>query len=326
VAADKNYYLNDYLAPIKEYLAQDGVTEVSINQPGAVWVEKYGVSEVFEDERLSHDHLDTLARLIAGYCNQEINENFPLLSASLPDGERIQIVIPPAAPNGIAMSIRKPTILDLTLDDYEKAGSFEGIDYSENKLSKPEIQNLKSLYREGKTKLFFQEAVIHKQNILISGGTSTGKTTFLNALVKNIPPHERLISIEDTREVKLSQSNQLNLLASKGDQGLAKVTVESLLETSLRLRPDRIILGELRGAEAFTYLRAINTGHPGSISTLHADTPDGAIDQLSLMVLQAGRGLGRDEIKDYITGMIDVIIQLERVGKIRKVTDVKFLS
>ena len=150
-----------------------------------------------------------------------------------------------------------------------------------------EVIELKKLLSKNKVHEFLTKAVQSHQNIVISGGTSTGKTTFLNALLQEIPLDERIITIEDTREVNAPHGNMLNLIAAKGDQGKALITIQDLLEATLRLRPDRIILGELRGKEAYTFLRAINTGHPGSICTLHADSPKGAIDQLSLMVLQA---------------------------------------
>ena len=160
--------------------------------------------------------------------------------------------------------------------------------------------------------------------MVISGGTSTGKTTFLNALLQEIPMDERIITIEDTREVNAPHGNLLNLIAAKGDQGKSLITIQDLLEASLRLRPDRIILGELRGKEAYTFLRAINTGHPGSICTLHADSPAGAIEQLSLMVLQANLGLSRSEIKDYVSSMIDIVIQLKREGSRRFISAIQF--
>ena len=157
---------------------------------------------------------------------------------------------------------------------------------------------------------------IDEKNIIISGGTSTGKTTFTNAVILSIPHHERLITCEDAREIDLtSHENKVHLLASKGAQGRAKVTTQDLIEACLRLRPERIIVGELRGAEAFSFLRAINTGHPGSISTLHADTPLMAIEQLKMMVMQAGLGLSPAEITSYIKNVIDIIIQLKRGEK-----------
>ena len=165
-----------------------------------------------------------------------------------------------------------------------------------------------------------------KKNIIISGGTSTGKTTFMNAALKEIPESERIISAEDAREVNLEHlPNHVHLLASKGGQGRSNVTTQDLIEACLRLRPDRIILGELRGAEAFSYLRAINTGHPGSISTLHADTPKLALEQLILMIMQANLGITREQIKEYVEGVVNVIIQLKRgSGGKRYVSEIYF--
>jgi type IV secretion system protein VirB11 len=180
-------------------------------------------------------------------------------------------------------------------------------------------EKLNKLLEEKKIKEFLNTAVICKQNIIISGGTSTGKTTFTNAMLRAIPADERIITVEDAREIELSNHpNRLHLLASKGGQGRAKVTAQELIEACLRLRPDRIIVGELRGAEAFSFLRAINTGHPGSISTLHADTPTMAIEQLKLMVMQAGLGMPPAEIKEYILNVVDIVVQLKRGEKGRR--------
>jgi type IV secretion system protein VirB11 len=175
---------------------------------------------------------------------------------------------------------------------------------------------LAKLLQLNRIKEFISRAVLYKKNIIISGGTSTGKTTFTNAVILSIPHHERLITCEDAREIDLtSHENKVHLLASKGAQGRAKVSTQDLIEACLRLRPERIIVGELRGAEAFSFLRAINTGHPGSISTLHADTPLMAIEQLKMMVMQAGLGLSPNEITSYIKNVIDIIIQLKRGEK-----------
>ena len=155
--------------------------------------------------------------------------------------------------------------------------------------------------------------VLFKKNTLCAGGTSTGKTTFTNAVIRAIPHEERLITIEDAREVNLSSHpNHLHLLCSKGGQGRASVTAQDLVEVCLRMRPERIIVGELRGTEAFSFLRAINTGHPGSISTLHADTPAMAKQQLKMMVMQAGLGMPPEEVIEYINEVVEVIVQLKR--------------
>ncbi|MBM3617255.1 MAG: P-type DNA transfer ATPase VirB11 [Alphaproteobacteria bacterium] len=307
--------LDTYLAPLKRYFAQDGVSEISINRPKELWIEVYG--DMYRDEipEFDLDHLKALARLIAQSTSQKISEEAPLLSASLPDGYRIQIVFPPACEVGtIAMSIRKQVIVDFDLDKYEALGAFQAtaVRHEEDKID----IKLREMLDAGDIKGFIKQAVRSKKNIIISGGTSTGKTTFLNAALKEIPLTERIITAEDAREIDIKQiPNRVHLLASKGGQGRANVTTQELIEACLRLRPDRIIVGELRGAEAFSYLRAVNTGHPGSVSTLHADSPDLAIEQLILMVMQAGLGITREQIKHYVENVIDVIIQLKRGEK-----------
>lgn len=178
---------------------------------------------------------------------------------------------------------------------------------------------LTKLLQLNRIKEFLQRSVLYKKNIIISGGTSTGKTTFTNAVIRSIPHEERLITVEDAREIDLtSHPNRVHLIASKGGQGRSKVTTQDLIEACLRLRPERIIVGELRGTEAFSFLRAINTGHPGSISTLHADTPLMAIEQLKMMVMQAGLGMTPSEIVSYIRNVVDVIVQLKRGNKGRR--------
>ena len=167
-------------------------------------------------------------------------------------------------------------------------------------------------------------AVRGRKNIIVSGGTSTGKTTFLNALVKEIPLEERLILIEDTPEIRLEHPNAVGLVAARGSLGEARVSVEDLLQATLRLRPDRIILGELRGPEAYSFLRAVNSGHPGSITTVHADSPRAAVDQIALMVIQGGANLGRAEIVDYVGGVVDVAVQLSRRDGRRVISEVAF--
>jgi len=269
--------LNSYLLPLKQFLEKDGVNEISINDPKELWIEYKGEMIKKPLETFDLNHLKDLARLVAQATDQRVSEEEPLLSATLPDGYRIQIVFPPACENTkVVMSIRKKSALNWTLDDYEKMHAFDAI-----KITEEENKNniiLAKLLKAGKTKDFLQRAILYKKNIIVSGGTSTGKTTFSNAMLKSIPSEERLITVEDAREVDLdNHPNKVHLLASKGGQGRANVNTQNLIEACLRLRPDRIIVGELRGAEAFSFLRAINTGHPGSISTLHADTPQMAL-------------------------------------------------
>jgi type IV secretion system protein VirB11 len=307
--------LETYLDPLKKIFAEDGVNEISINRPFEAWVEKKGDIRYEALPELDFDHLRNLAGLVAQSTDQKISEELPLLSATLPTGFRIQIVIPPACePGTIGMSIRKPSAMKLDLDAYEKMGCFDNTAVEE--VVDENVIILGKLLQEKKIKDFLRSAVLGKQNIIISGGTSTGKTTFTNAMLKAIPTEERLITCEDAREIELNQHpNRMHLLASKGGQGRAKVTTQDLIEACLRLRPDRIIVGELRGSEAFSFLRAINTGHPGSISTLHADTPAMALEQLKLMVMQAGLGMPPSEIREYILNVVDVVVQLKRGAK-----------
>lgn len=310
--------LDSYLLPLKQILDRDGVNEVSINRPFEVWIECKG--DMTREDLPSFDlqHLKSLGRLIAQSTEQRLSEEEPLLSATLPNGYRIQIVFPPACePNCVVMSIRKPSVLKWNLDDYEKMGVFDATAVGEIENKNDLI--LSKLLKLNRIKDFLHRAVIYKKNIIISGGTSTGKTTFTNAVIRAIPKDERLITVEDAREVDLSShSNHVHLLASKGGQGRAKTTTQDLIEACLRLRPERIIVGELRGSEAFSFLRAINTGHPGSISTLHADTPRMAIEQLKMMVMQAGLGMTPTEISSYIKNVVDIVVQLKRGGKGRR--------
>ena len=310
--------LDSYLLPIKQILDQDGVNEVSINQPGQVWVEKNGDMICQDLPAFDYNHLKSLARLVAQSTEQRVSEEEPLLSATLPAGYRIQVVFPPACEQGcVVISIRKKSSLNWDLDEYEKMGMFDAVALGSEE-DKEDLVLMK-LLKLGRIKDFLQRAVIYKKNIIISGGTSTGKTTFTNAMIKGIPSEERLITVEDAREIDLdSHPNRVHLLASKGAQGRAKVNTQDLIEACLRLRPERIIVGELRGSEAFSFLRAINTGHPGSISTLHADTPMMAIEQLKLMVMQAGLGMAPSEILNYIKNVVDIVVQLKRGEKGRR--------
>jgi len=317
--------LETYLLPFKNIFAEEGVNELMINKPGEAWVEKKGDQRLELVPEVDIDHLLGLGRLVAQSTDQKISEENPLLSATLPNGYRIQIVFPPAVePNLVAFAIRKGSTMHLSLDAYAKMGAFDNT--STDEMVDENNAILCDYLKAKKIKEFIKHAVLCKKNIVISGGTSTGKTTFTNAALGEIPTHERLITVEDAREVQLhNHPNKVHLLASKGGQGRAKVTTQDLIEACLRLRPDRIIVGELRGAEAFSFLRAINTGHPGSISTLHADAPSMALEQLKLMVMQAGLGMPPDEIKKYILAVVDIVVQLKRgSGGKRFVSEIYF--
>jgi type IV secretion system protein VirB11 len=302
-------------------LARTDVTDIYVNRPHEVWAETLGGAvERLDAPELDIATLERLARQIAALSHQGINREHPLLAASLPDGSRIQIAAPPATRGPLALAIRKHVSADLTLADYAAAGAFgtatigSATDTSSRTLTSPSD--------EGDIAKLLATAVKARKNILVSGGTSTGKTTFLNALIHEIPREERLIYIEDTPELHVHHDNLVGLLAVRGELGEARVTANDLLTASLRMRPDRIILGELRGTEAYTFLRAINAGHPGSMTTVHADSAERAIEQIALLVLQAGTQLSRDDVHHYVRSTVDVFVQLERVGGRRRIAQV----
>jgi type IV secretion system protein VirB11 len=321
----RGVYLEAYLRPLARWLDQPDVTDILINAPGELWVETLGgEAQRFEAPELTDTALWRLAAQIAAAAHQGVNREHPLLAATLPNGARVQIIAPPATRGPMAIAIRKHVVNDLSLDDYAADGAFahaRSVTLDERSQIDADLQ---AALDQGRIGDFLRGAVLARKNIIVSGGTSTGKTTFLNALVKAIPPRERLILIEDTPEVRIVHDNAIGLIAVRGALGEASVTVEDLLQASLRMRPDRIILGELRGAEAYSFLRAVNSGHPGSITTVHADSPKAAVDQIALMVLQAGINLGRGEIVDYVTAVVDVAVQLSRRDGKRLVTEVAF--
>ncbi|NIJ65951.1 type IV secretion system protein VirB11 [Sphingomonas leidyi] len=322
-ANDARVYLKAYLAPLADVLARPDVTDIYVNRPGEIWAETLGGTvERHPAPDLDAATLDRLARQIAALSHQGISREHPLLSASLPDGSRVQVVAPPATRGPTALAIRKHVSSDLTLDDYVAAGAFAATSRSTAPgRSEADVQ-LAALLEAGDIAGMLAAAVKARKNILVSGGTSTGKTTFLNALIREIPAEERLILIEDTPELHQHHENLVGLLAVRGALGEARVTATDLLAASLRMRPDRIILGELRGEEAYTFLRAINTGHPGSMTSVHADSAERAIEQIVLLVLQAGTQLSRDDVRHYVRSTVDVYVQLARTGGQRRVAEV----
>ena len=314
------YYLDSFLAPLAPVLARKDVTDIWINRPGELWVEALGggierIAEPGLDEKL----LERLAKQIAAHSSQGISREQPLLAATLPDGSRVQVVAPPATRSGHAFAIRKHVSAKLSLADWEDSQAFD------DAATAATIHDGERTYHDltgREAAQFLRGAVKDWRNILVSGGTSTGKTTFLNSLLAEVPRDERLILIEDTAELNLEHENAVGLIAARGSLSEAQLSAEDLLIAALRMRPDRIILGELRGIEAFTFLRAVNTGHPGSMTTIHADTPQRAIEQLALLVLQAGSKLSRDDVRHYVRESVDVFVQLERRAGKRRVAQV----
>jgi type IV secretion system protein VirB11 len=304
-------YLNAYLRPFRRWLEQEEVSEVIVNASGEVWIERAGDMNLKRVEAPDVDDLlvRRLAEQVARATHQGISRERPLLAATLPDGARVQFVSPPATRRGWAMAIRRHRLVDLPLAAYAAGPAVPGT-------SPAEIDPV------GDPISYLRQAVLQKRTILVSGGTSSGKTTFLNALLREVPLAERVILIEDTPEIRLHSPASLGLVAVKGELGEARVTTDDLLQASLRMRPDRIVLGELRGTEAVSFLRAINTGHPGSFSTIHANNPLGALEQLGLMVMQAGLGLTRKDTIAYARSVVDVVVQLDRRSGKRAITEI----
>jgi type IV secretion system protein VirB11 len=311
-------YLQNYLEPLADYMARRDITDIYVNRPGELWLETVaGGIERLSAPELTAKALDRLARQVAAFSHQGVSREHPILSASLPDGARIQIVVPPATRGSVAMAIRKHLVMDRNLADYASDGSF-----SDMFGGPTDCELSQTLQVEGAATMLAL-AVRQRRNILISGGTSTGKSTFLNALLREIPDDERLILIEDTPELQLRHENAVGLLAPRNRLGESLASSDDLLNASLRMRPDRIILGEIRGSEAFTFLRAVNTGHPGSMSTIHADSPERAIEQLALLVLQTGTQLKREDVVSYVGSVIDIFVQLERHHGVRRISEVR---
>ncbi len=320
----QNIYLESYLAVLAPWLGRPDLTDIYINRPGELWFEVLGSPpKRCMVPELTGELLARMVKQIAAVSAQGINREHPLLSASLSDGTRVQAVIPPATRGEIALAFRKHVSVGMGLDDYRASGAVAGtrIVTADQKSQTP-----MQVTDDADVITMLRDAVRNKRNILVSGGTSSGKTTFVNALLQEILADERLILIEDTPELQVDHQNMVGLIAARSELGEAEVTAEDLLIASLRMRPDRIILGEIRGCEAVTFLRAVNTGHPGSISTIHADSPERAIDQLALLVMESGTRMGWDDVVRYVRNSLDFVVQLHRSNGARSVSSMMALS
>jgi type IV secretion system protein VirB11 len=300
------------LRGLKPLLADREVTELCINRPREVYVE---TCQGWRCESLPYADFDwcvRFAKLVANSTQQRVDASSPLLTASLPGGERVQIVLPPATTAAcVAIAIRRPADEPWSIEDLQQRGIFRQVRRPSEDLDATEKELLGSL-AAGDFAAFMRLAVRSRKNILVSGPTGSGKTTWTKALIREIPAGERLITIEDAKELVLDRHpNHVRLFYSKDDQGVARVTPKQLLECCLRMKPDRILLAELRAEEAFEYLRNVNSGHPGSITSIHAASADLAFEQLVLLVKQnaGGRELARADIKSLLYLLIDVVIQ-----------------
>ena len=300
------------LRALRPLLVNADVMELCINRPMEAFLETrdgwHRESLPFAD----FEWCSRLAKLVANSTQQRIDATAPLLSASLPTGERVQIVMPPATTAGcVAIAIRRPADQVWSIEELARRGIFRATRQAGQNLDGTEEELLR-LLASSNYEAFMRLAVRSRKNILVSGPTGSGKTTWTKALIREIPRDERLITIEDAKELVLDRHpNHVRLFYSKDDQGVARVTPKQLLESCLRMKPDRILLAELRAEEAFDYLRNVNSGHPGSITSVHATSAELAFEQLVLLVKQnpGGRELARADIKSLLYLLIDVVIQ-----------------
>jgi type IV secretion system protein VirB11 len=317
-------------APIFAALQGPDVFEVCVNDPGGLWIETRDGWSHHETPACSLAQLTSFVTAVATATRQAVGSTRPLLSSTLPGGERLQAVLAPAVAIGtISLTIRKPSTSSFTVDQLDEGGLFSDISTSPMRgASTDATHRLGQLVAGGAIASFFRDAVRSRMNILISGATGSGKTTLSKALIREIDSSERIITIEDTPELVVPQPNRVTLRYSKDGQGLAKVGAKELLEASLRMRPDRILLQELRDGTAFHYIRNVNSGHPGSITTVHADSCALAFEQLTLLVKESegGRDLARDDIRSLLTAAVDVVVQCKRVGGAFRVTEIDFVA
>lgn len=295
--------LNDMfgVGPIEPLLQDDTVADIMVNGPDQVYVERRGKLELTDLKFRDHSHLANVAQRIAAAVGRRVDESSPMVDARLPDGSRVNIVMPPLALDGVSISIRKFSKRKLTLQALAAGGSMS-----------PAMAKL------------LHVAAACRLNIIISGGTGSGKTTLLNALSHFIDPNERIVTIEDAAELQLQQPHVVRLETRPPNlEGHNAVTQGDLVRNALRMRPDRIILGETRGAEAFDVLQAMNTGHDGSMTTLHANTPRDAIVRLESMVMMANGNLPLYSIRRQISSAVHLIVQVERMRDgVRRITSI----
>lgn len=279
------------LGPIERFLADPDVSEVMVNALDFIYVERHGVIERTDAQFLSLDHLRRVVERIVGDVGRRIDESSPMVDARLPDGSRVNAIIPPLAVDGPSLTIRKFAADPFQVDDLVSFGTLT-----------PELAEL-------------LDAVVRAGlNVLVSGGTGTGKTTLLNVLSSFIPDSERIVTIEDAVELQLRQRHVVRLESRPPNiENRGEVTVRDLVRNSLRMRPDRIIVGEVRGAEALDMLQAMNTGHDGSISTIHCNSPRDAFSRLETMVMMTGLDLPSRAIREQIAAAIDVVVHLQRM-------------
>ena len=288
-----------FLRPIEHLILDAEISEIMVNGSEHVFVERAGVVQAIANVALTAKSLEVAVRNIARRLGDDISEEKPILDSRLPDGSRVAAVIPPCSLQGVTLTIRKFNAKHFQIEDLIRIGTI--------------TQYLADVLKQ---------AVIGRQNILISGGTGTGKTTLLNILASFIPEHERIVVIEDTAEIQITTPNLVHFEARREQDGLPAITIRDLLKASLRHRPDRILLGEIRGAEAFDLLQLLNTGHSGTISTVHANSAQQALSRFTSCVLQSNVELPYRAIKSNIADSLNLLIHIERRPGRRFVSEV----
>lgn len=313
---------------IAGFMESQDVTEICINRPGELYLETRSGWERVEVPTLTFERARQFCTAVVNESNtgQRITDADPMVSLTFPSGPRAQFVIPPACDGGkVSITIRLPSKHTRTLAQYQQDGFFDQILEQEAGLNTQD-QELLALRHSRDYAEFFKRAVQYRKNIVVSGATGSGKTTFMKSLVNHIPADERLVTIEDARELFITQSNVVHLLYSKGGQSSSNVTAKTCMEACLRMKPDRIILAELRGDEAFYFIRNCASGHPGSITSCHAGSPEQTWDQLALMVKASAEGSGLEfaVIKRLLQMTIDIVVHVKAHAGSRYITGIDF--
>lgn len=313
---------------ILDYMASPDVTEICINRPGEVYLETTQGWQRIEVPALTFERARQFCTAVVNESNtgQRITDADPVVSLTFPTGQRAQFVIPPACDAGkVSITIRLPSKQTRTLQQYQHDGFFDQILEQAHALSDHD-RELLELRQARDYAGFFKQAVLYRKNIVVSGATGSGKTTFMKSLVNHIPEDERLVTIEDARELFITQPNVVHLLYSKGGQSASSVTAKSCMEACLRMKPDRIILAELRGDESFYFIRNCASGHPGSITSCHSGSTEQTWDQLALMVKASAEGSGLEfaVIKRLLMMTIDILVHIKAHAGKRYITGIDF--
>ncbi|ATE71782.1 P-type DNA transfer ATPase VirB11 [Lysobacter capsici] len=313
---------------ILEYMSSPDVTEICINRPGELYLETRSGWNRLEVPSLTFERARQFCTAVVNESNtgQRITDADPVVSLTFPTGQRAQFVIPPACdPGKVSITIRLPSKHNKTLQQYQEDGFFNEILEQTHVLSEHD-RELLELRAQRNYAEFFKKAVQYKKNVVVSGATGSGKTTFMKSLVNHIPEEERLVTIEDARELFITQPNVVHLLYSKGGQSTSNITAKSCMEACLRMKPDRIILAELRGDESFYFIRNCASGHPGSITSCHAGSTAQTWDQLALMVKASNEGSGLEfgVIKRLLMMTIDILVHIKAHAGRRYITGIDF--